>query len=184
MDKNSERLLQHLFAETDSSVYAVLDGAAIPNLLDMFEEHEPFRVCLFRGVHDPELAETAPYLVRLEADAPFAEWLLTEGLEKHWGIFVVVPERTSFVDLRKHFRDMLRVHLPDGEVVHFRYYDPRVCKDFLPDCGQKQLRAFFGPVTRYFAEKKIKGEVPSELIEYSLERGALRQTPVSLVVKY
>lgn len=180
MDKNSERLLRHLFAETDSSVYAVLDGAAIPNLLDMFEEHEPFRVCLFRGVHDPELAETAPYLVRLEANTPFAEWLLTEGLGRHWGIFAVVPERTSFVDLRKHFRDMLRVHLPDGEVVHFRYYDPRVCKVFLPTCDQKQLREFFGPVTRYFAEKEREGEAPSGLIEYSLDRGVLRQHYLSL----
>ncbi len=177
--KETETLRRHLFGETDSSVYAVLDGAAIPDLLEMFEECEPVRVCLLREVENPELAETAPYLVQLEVDTPFAEWLLAESLGRPWGIFAIVPEGTPFIDLRKHFRDMVRVSLPEGDTALFRYYDPRVCNVFLPSCDQEQLQVFFGPVRRYVAENKAASEDSSELIEYSFEKGELRKMSVA-----
>ncbi len=178
-NKATETLRRHLFGETDSSVYAVLDGAAIPDLLEMFEEYEPVRVCLLRGMEDPELAETAPYLVQLEVDTPFTEKVLADGFGEHWGIFVIVPEETPFLELRKHFRELVRVCLPDGDITLFRFYDPRVCNVFLPTCDQEQLREFFGPVGRYLAENKSASEDPSELIEYSFEKGELRKMSVA-----
>ena len=183
MDKKGVIVQKFLFSDERTQAYVILDGAAIPDLLDMIDEHKPFHVCLFRGVEDPQLAEAAPYLVRLEADSPFTGWLLAEGTGKHWGIFAIVPEETPFVDLRKHFRDMVRVSLPDGETVLFRYYDPRVCNLFLPTCDQKQLREFFGPVNQYFIETNSEGEEASEFIAYSLEMGALQQRSVSMGAK-
>ncbi len=174
---------KYLFGDERTHAYAILDGASIPDLLDMIAEHQPLHVCLFRGVDDPELAETAPYLVRLEADDSFTEWVLGEGLGKHWGIFFIVPEETSFVGLRKHFRDLVRVRLPDGETVFFRYYDPRVCNVFFPTCDPEQLREFFGPVNRFFAENRAEKKDSFELIEYSLEQGALQRTPFALALK-
>lgn len=171
---------KYLFSDERVHAYVILDGAAIPDLLDMIEEHQPLHACLFRGVDDPELAETAPYLVWLEADDLFTDWVLAEGLGKHWGIFAVAPEETPFVALRKHFRDMVRVLLPDGATSIFRYYDPRVCNIFLPTCNQEQLREFFGPVNKYFAENPSAKEELFELIEYSLEIGKLQQQAVSL----
>lgn len=172
--KKTDTLSGQLFGEEHFSVYTILDGASIPDLLDMFEEFEPVRVCLFRGVYDLELAATAPYLVQLEVDAPFTEKVLAEGFGEHWGIFVTVPEATPFLDLRKHFRELVRVCLPDGDTALFRFYDPRVCNVFLPTCDQEQLRDFFGPVDRYLAENKSESEASFELLEYSLENGVLR----------
>jgi hypothetical protein len=184
MDKKIDTLLrQQLFGETNSSVYAVLDGAAIPDLLDMFDEFEPVRVCLLRGVDDLELAATAPYLVQLKGEAPFTEWLLAEGLGEHGGIFAIVPEGIPFIDLRKHFRDLVRVCLPEGETVLFRFYDPRVCNTFLPTCSQDQLQEFFGPVIRYLAVQKSESEDQVELIEYALENGVLLSRPVVLAMQ-
>ena len=180
MGKQDVILRKYLFSDKRTHVYTILDGASIPDLLDMIEEHQPLHVCLLRGVEDPELAETAPYIVRLEADDSFTEWVLAEGLGKHWGIFFVVPEETSFIELRKHFRDMVRVRLPDGETVFFRYYDPRVCTLFLPTCDQQQISEFFGPATLFLAESISNGEEPTEFIEYSLELGVLQQRPVDL----
>ncbi len=180
--KKTEILRRRLFGKTDFDVYAVLDGAAIPDLLDKINEHKPPNVCLFRGVEeDYELAMTAPYLVRLEAKAPFTSLVLADGLGKHWGIFALVPEDTSFVDLRKHFRNLLRAHMPNGGMVTFRNYDPRVCHDYLSVCDQEQLREFFGQVNSYLVENYYKGEELSELIEYSLKMGRLQQNPLLLV---
>jgi hypothetical protein len=173
-EKKTDALRQHLFGEMYTNVCAVLDGAAIPDLLRMIEEHQPLHVCLLRGVDGhPELAETAPYLVRLEAGAPFTEWVLTGSVGKHWGIFAIAPETTSFIDLRKHFREMLRANLPDGEPVSFRYYDPRVCNTFLPTGAKIQLREFFGPVTQYLAEKISEQQDSLEIMAYSLEMSVL-----------
>lgn len=175
MEKKNVILSKYLFSDERAHAYAILDGASVPDLLDMIEEHQPLHVCLFRGVEDPELAETAPYLVRLETEDSFAEWVLGEGLGQHWGIFFLVKEETSFIDLRKHFRNMMRVRLSGGETAFFRFYDPRVFNDFLPTCDHEQLREFFGPVHRYLAENRAEKEDSSELIEYSLEQGALQR---------
>jgi len=180
MEKKDILLRKHLFGEEHTHAYVILDGAAMPDLLDMLDEHKPLHACLFRGVEDRELAESAPYLVQLEADAPFAEWVLAEGAGKNCGIFALAPEETPFVELRKHFRDLVRVRLPAGGTVFFRYYDPRVCSCFLPTCDQKQLREFFGPVNQYFVESKLEGKELLEFIEYSLKMGVLQQRSVSL----
>jgi hypothetical protein len=173
-EKKTDALRQHLFGERYTSVCAVLDGAAIPGLLKMIEEHQPLHVCLVRGADgNPELAETAPYLVRLEAGTPFTEWVLIGSVGKHWGILAIAPEQTSFIDLRKHFRELLRANLSDGESVLFRYYDPRICNIFLQTGDKIQLRDFFGPVTQYFAEEISEEKDSLEIIAYSLEMGVL-----------
>jgi hypothetical protein len=178
--KKTDALRQHLFGEMYTNVCAVLDGAAIPNLLKMIDEYQPLHVCLLRGVDgDPELAETAPYLVQLEAGTPFTEWVLMESVGKHWGIFSIAPETASFfIDLRKHFREMLRGNLPDGESVLFRYYDPRVCNTFLPTGDKTQLLDFFGPVAQYLAEAISEEKDSLEIIAYSLEMGVLHMKSI------
>jgi len=175
MEKKNVLLRKYLFSDERAHAYAILDGASVPDLLDMIEEHQPLHVCLIRGVDDPELAETAPYLVRLAAEDPFAGWVLGEGQGKHGGVFFMVPEEIPFIELRKHFRNMMRVRLPDGETALLRFYDPRVFNDFLPTCDQEQLREFFGPVNRYLAGNIAEKEDASELIEYSLEQGTLQR---------
>src|SRR5689334_3416011 len=81
-----QTLRPHLFPEIDGiQTFAVLDGAWIPDLVDqLYGENKPEFVCLYRGELEPDIAEVAPYLVRLERDAPFTDWLLTEGWGRHW----------------------------------------------------------------------------------------------------
>ena len=172
--KMTDTLHHHLFAEKDNTAYAVLDGAAIPNLLGMIEENEPRHACLCRGLEEnPELIKTSPYFVQLECGAPFTEWVLAESPGKRWGIFAVIPEQIPFVNVRKHFRDWLRVSLR-GEQVLYRYYDPFVFNMFTPPCNQKQLQDFFGPVNRYILDK-TEDEGTAGLVEYSLVKGTLRE---------
>jgi len=70
------------------STFAILDGASAPGLLKQLYEHEPEYCCLYRGELEPDLAQVAPYLVKLVKDHPFTYWLLGKGWGDSWGIFV------------------------------------------------------------------------------------------------
>lgn len=139
-----------LFAEEDIRVYAVLDGASMPNLLASLYTHEPEYVCLYRGELEPDMAEVAPYLVSLDPDTDFPWWLLAKGWGKHWGI--VVQSRADIRTLRRHFRTFLIVYDSTGKPMYFRWYDPRVLRAYLPTCTADELARVFGPVEAYVME--------------------------------
>ncbi len=150
-DPRTRLLQRHLFpAEEGLSTYAILDGASVEGLLEHLEQDHPEHVCLYRGELAPDLAECAPYLVRIEPDQPFTEWVLGEGWGKHWGIFAVAP--ADMKAMRKHFRTFLMVKDPDGKQLYFRYYDPRVLRVYLPTCNAAETATLFGPIRNYACE--------------------------------
>lgn len=145
---------QTLFSDEESNVYAVLDGASVPDIIQNLAKYKAESICLYRGELDPELAETAPYLVLLTADSELTDWVLS-GIGHHWGIFAI--SKANIRDMRKHFRTFLMVYDPDGESIYFRYYDPRVLRVFLPTCNEGERQTVFGSVDKYFAESE-KGD--------------------------
>ena len=145
-------LPRHLFAEARLHAYAVLDGAANPALIDhLYDGERPDFACLYRGELEPDMAECAPYLVRLEQGSPFTQWLIDHCLGNHWGIFAL--SRAGFPELLRHFRKHNMVY--DGDSNRpgfFRYYDPRVLRDFCPLATRRSWQDLFGPVEAFFAE--------------------------------
>jgi hypothetical protein len=174
IDQNQVQALQRRLSETQQQIYAVLDGASIPNLLSLLSEHRLPNVCLLAGELDPELAQAAPYLAQLDAQSPFAQLFLTQGLGKHWGILAV--STADLRTLRMHFRKFLSVWDPDGKPLFFRYYDPRVLCIFLPTCNSGELRTLFGPVTAYYAEAETAGK----LLRFTLGPDGLGQEQLEL----
>jgi hypothetical protein len=110
----------------------------------------PEHICLHCGELESDLAEVAPYLAILEHDAPFTDWLFSNGWGKHWGIFGTA--QVGLRTLRNHFRSFIRVPDQSGRSLYFRYYDPRVWRDYLPECNSDELTTVFGPVISYFVE--------------------------------
>ena len=121
-----KKLNRELFADPETNVYAVLDGASIPVLRDKLYEEEPEHVCLYAGDLEPDLEEVARYLVSLQQGSRFTDWLIISGWGKHWGFFASVKEDLRTV--RKHFRTFLLVQDPEGKTLYFRYYDPRAMR--------------------------------------------------------
>jgi hypothetical protein len=152
-ETRSPDLADILFANGQTNVFAVLDGASSPNLLKKLYEHEPEYACLYRGALAPDMATVAPYLVRLEPGDKFSDWILTEGWGVHWGVFF--HSAAVLRPLRDHFREFHTVELPDQRTVLFRYYDPRVLRTFLPVCNAAELTTFFGPVQTFILEDPI-----------------------------
>lgn len=165
----SDVLSSSLFDFAGGIPYAILDGASVPDLLDKLYEMEPEWVCLYRGELEPDLAEVAPYLVRLRHDDPFTMWVVNKGWGHHWGIFLRAP--ADIDSMRRHFRRFLIVHDPEGKPLYFRFYDPRVLRIYLPTCNSGELSEFFGPVSEYILED----ESPGQALHFSLQAGTLRK---------
>jgi hypothetical protein len=130
------------------NVYTVIDGASAPILLGKLAEYEPKYSCLFRGELSIEMAEVAPYMVKLEADDEFTNWLLEYATESPCCIFA--KTESDFLTLRKHFRSFLRVQSPEGNTLHFRYYDPRVLSVYLPSCEEEENKVLYAGVIEQF----------------------------------
>ena len=167
MNKISGAIYDHLFADAEAKVYAVLDGASVPKLLEHLAPHAGEYECLYRGELKPDLAAAAPYLVSLKHDSELTEWIVQQGWGKHWGVFVLSPAELPV--LRRHFRTFLIVHTSEGKPLYFRYYDPRVLRVHLPTCNAEELGQMFGPVTDYVME----AEKPDVLMRFRLKDGAL-----------
>lgn len=167
-------VMERLFADPSRSAFAILDGAAMPDLLARLQADAPDHACLYRGELDPDLAECAPYLVRLQADSPFTRWVLADGWGSSWGIYVLAA--ATLHDLRRHFRGFLRVKGPDGKSLYFRYYDPRVLREYLPTCNAEEIRIVFGPVASFLCESSGG----SGLIAFERHGEALKRQVVEL----
>lgn len=148
---NTEKLNEHLFSKT-TRIYAVLDGASVPDLPTKLYEMKPPYHCLFTGDLEPDMAEVAPYLIQLHPKTPFAEWVVEEFWGKHWGIFI--HSRKTLKDMRKHLRSLVTVYDETGNPMTFRFYDPRVLHRFLPTCKPAELKVFFGDIEMFFAESE------------------------------
>lgn len=153
-------------------VYAILDGASVPDLPTRLFEMDPPNYCLFRGELEPDMAAVAPYVVALLPGSNFTEWVLKECYGKHWGIFL--QSKHSIKEMRGHLRGLITVFNEDGNPMIFRYYDPRVITKFLPTCTDEELKEFFGDIERFFAELTDD----KKMISYELDNGSLKEKEI------
>lgn len=166
------KLKQYLGGNT-TLLYGVLDAAVVPDLpMRLFESGLP-NYCLFPGDLEPDLLHLAPYLVYLPDEHEFTEWILNEGFGDDWGIFI--QSRASLIEMRRQLRSLLNVYDEAGNSMTFRFYDPRVLRQFLPTCSKEELSAFFENVDALFAES----ETGEDLLCYELKHEALCQTELN-----
>jgi hypothetical protein len=180
VEQNNSSLapLISIWPDEDSAAFMVMDGASINDLLDkLYDDAGPEFECLFAGDLEPDIAEVAPYLARLEPESSFSKWALT-GWGEHWGIYAVVPAGMELPEIRRHFRKLNMVYGPDASPLFFRYYDPRVLRIILPTCDTGQLEEIFGPVKRFVLE----GETKEQGLAFSLANGELVQERINLKV--
>ena len=125
------------------------------------------RACLFKGKIDPQLANVAPWLVRIdEQEALMSTWQL-HGRGQSWGLMAL--SQLSLDPLQRFFRRFLQAMLPDGMVVTFRFYDPRVFNTFICAAEQAEREPWFEGVEQY----AVEAEGGEGLHQYRLTNGKL-----------
>jgi len=118
-------------------LFGLFDAARNQSILPLLLQGGCPYLCLYEGKAAQEMAEVAPYLVRLPAKSELLESLILQGWGDSWGIYLT--SHNSLEDLQKHFRRFVMVQLPDGEPVYFRFYDPRVLRVF---CRHAAVNSF------------------------------------------
>lgn len=150
------QLEDRLFDGTGGFVYAVLDGARNLDTLDMLEESDAPFLCVYTGRLDPEVAVTAPYLVELTEDGDLFDTIFDEGWGESRGIFLKSDQRLRSV--RRHLRSLTYAEMPDGEMVLFRFYDPRALRTFMPVASSEQKAGMYGDVVESFILENEAGD--------------------------
>lgn len=154
MEKLSESATQALrrevFASGDGATYMLIDGASVPTLMDRLYDDQPTFSCLLTGPLEPDMQEVAPYLVELRDGEPFADWVLDNGFGQHWGI--VLRSRLEHDQARRRFRKLLFARSDEGDSLFFRFYDPRVFREFIPRCTEPDLWPWFDDIDCYLVE--------------------------------
>jgi len=132
------------------SFYAIVDAARDSSLYGELRTLGPRCACLFAGPLEPQIERAAPYLVLLEPEDAFAKRWASEGLGQSWGI--MFRAEADFGTVWRHLRKRLEVTLPDGRRVLFRFYDPRVLRDYFLGCRGDELDFWFQYATAYWIE--------------------------------
>jgi hypothetical protein len=172
--KRTAAILSH-FATLTAPLYCLLDAACdqtIPSLLALANEQKQ---CLYDGQSATDLADWAPYLIKLSPNSPLTKALLDLGWSKGWASYFT--SLASFEEIRHHFRKFLMIQVQGGEEVYFRFYDPRVLREFLPTAAPEEATIFFGPVQQWL----IEAEEPETMLIPQLNQGTLAIARVNLV---
>lgn len=171
---SSELPVLNYLRATGAPVYCLLDAACDPNISSLVAmASEPVQ-CLYNGQSAIELAAWAPYLAELPLHSKLAAMLLTEGWGKGWASYFI--SRHPLEELRYHFRKFLLIRLDDGSEAYFRFYDPRVLRDFLPTSTRNEVWEFFGPVEKWVIESPDAGV----LLEMTHEYGTLKTAEIPI----
>jgi Domain of unknown function (DUF4123) len=172
-------VISHLWrpaeGRTPEKVYALVDAARSESIYPKIMAAKVESVCLHRGKMAKDLAWVAPYLVRLQREDTFTQWLVDSGWGNNRCVFV--RSSATLHELKRHFRAFLTVYDEEGKSYLFRFYDPRVLGVYLPTCNENELKIFYGPVTGYYME----GEEGEQVVEYSCIDGCkLVQNKITL----
>lgn len=143
------------FASQRQPIYAVVDAARSPAVLNALVTHSELYYSLYDGAEGEQLADVAPYLVAL----PPQSSLLTCLLREHWGDsrFTLFFAHADFKSVRRQLRRFLMIEDEQGKKMYFRFYDPRVLRGFLPSCTASECADFFGPISWFVPETEQQG---------------------------
>ena len=132
-------------------LFAVLDAARDPRILQLLRESVHEALSLYDGVQGDALASVAPYVVALPRGSRLLQQLVLEGWGKRWGVFLSSP--APLAEVRRHLRRFLLVADDlTGRRLYFRFYDPAALRAFLACATTRQASAFFLNIDRLLVE--------------------------------
>ena len=108
--------------------YAVLDAAKVQGLPEMLETSGLEHRCLFTGEAFDELKDAAPWIVKLEQDAPLLEYLFTQS-DAPWHLWDAEPgvflrSTKPLKEVWSYLRKFTRIKDEAGNWFYQRFWEP------------------------------------------------------------
>lgn len=160
-----------------SDIWAIIDTARDPQAYWTLTNSHLNYSCLFAGDLPLALEQAAPYLVQLDSEDAYTDYLAA-NLGNSLGVFLQCDAAMKTV--RHHLRKLLTVRDPRGAKLLFRFYDPRVLRVFLPTCYSSELEQMFGPIKTYWAEDTS----PNKLTEFRHSKKGLEVTNLTVIATH
>jgi len=139
--------------EIDGALYAAFDAARAERVLWLLQESIDDHKTLYEGQEGRLLDDVAPYLVRFERGSKLLDRLLLGGWGDAWGVFFRSTEHPK--EVRRQLRRFLVV-LDDAksERMYFRFYDPRVMREFHSVATMRQRAELLHGMVRMVLESE------------------------------
>ncbi|WP_156566929.1 DUF4123 domain-containing protein [Metakosakonia massiliensis] len=179
----SQKQWLDITASSNMPLYAVLSKVSDANPLREYYIHDgnDTPVGLYRATPYADWTETMPVIVRLDEHSPFLKWV-EETEHKDWGWLARSPY--NFEKIVDHLRGLVKVIVPGGQEVFFRYWDGKWFAEHLRYMGD-DWREVMPPFAFYWvnsesfivhihAQSEVKKSpwwhVPQALIDTMLEK--------------
>lgn len=122
------------------TAYALLDAAKVFGLPERLAASGLEHRCLFIGQALTDFADVAPWLIRLEPDAPFTRSLFVTG-DAPWQLWdkepgIVMRSPAGLDELWRHFRKFVKIRGPEGAWLYFRFWDGRMLRTTVDAIGK------------------------------------------------
>jgi hypothetical protein len=147
------RVVRERLGPRDGSLYGIFDAARDDRIRWVLCESIDAHQNLYEGAEGRALDEQAPYLVRFEEDSDLLDRLLIGGWGNAWGIYF--RSDAHHKEVRRHARRFLMAEDEDStERLYFRFYDPRVFRDFAVVATPRQRAELLDTTRGYFFERE------------------------------
>jgi len=136
--KNILNFNNHLYT------YIIIDAAKVKETTTELLIYEPEHRILFQGEDTMMLEEVAPYLVKLEKDTVFTNWVAEEVYGNDAAIFIVSSNDidTLASHLIPYITTTIDIENTEGVLVntkaYMRLYDPRVLPNYIECLEEKE----------------------------------------------
>lgn len=135
----------------ESHVWVIIDAIKRPDIAILLDIFETEHCCLWKGKSAENYSYYAPYLVKLNLEHPFTNWLFDNSIENPIGIYLC--SRLSLKELSHQLRKFNQVFDEEkNSWLMFRYYDPLTVKKLLPYLPVKDYIQFMDNILFILAD--------------------------------
>lgn len=149
----SDRIAAFLVAQPQAreALYALVDASHDPFIIPpTIEALTPDAECLFRGKAKEDLGDQTAWIARIDGRGPLLDWLIDEVHGRSMVSFVTSELTVS--RLAVHLRKFTKSRDAKGTEHFFRFYNPKVMRQYLPVFDAVQLATFFRSISSCIVE--------------------------------
>ncbi len=156
-------LLEEPVLGGDIALFAVLDGAKVPGIVEMCMAENLRHQCLYIGEAFEEHADVAPWLVELTPQAKLLRNMMTRG-EAAWHLWdrqagILIRSPQSFDALWAHLRKFTLLPDEEGNRFFFRFFEPDFLSAVLQQAEPGEVAHFFAAIDRIVTVEQLRPEV-------------------------
>lgn len=134
--------------------FAIVDGAADPRLYPVIQSSSQ-HACLYEADYPEETLAALPHLVRMTPGEQLPELWRRHESGRFWGMACL--SGLGLKPLRRHLRKFTTARLPLGDVVLFRFWDPRIFATFAESATAEEIGPFFNGIDAVIIDLGAEG---------------------------